>query len=219
MAAALLKKGGCEVEMARYTGSVCKLCHRVGEKLMLKGSRCLTPKCAMERRRRVPDRRRRRVSDRGLQLIEKQKVRYTYGVLERQFKRFFVNAERQAGITGDNLMVLLERRLDNVVYRLGFADSRAQARQLVRHGHFRLNGRKNDVPSSLVKEGDTISWREKSAKSEYYKQVVAGIESRTIPGWLNLDAKNLVGQIVSLPTPDEVGIEFDGKAIVEYYSR
>jgi small subunit ribosomal protein S4 len=185
---------------------------------MLKGGRCFTPKCAFERRRRISGRRR-RISDRGLQLIEKQKVRYSYGLLERQFRRFFDQAERQSGITGDNLIVLLERRLDNVVYRLGFADSRAQARQLVRHGHFRLNGRKNDIPSSLIKEGDSISWRENSTKNEYYQQVVAGIESKSLPSWLSLNRENLVGQVMSLPIPDEVGAEFDGKAIVEYYSR
>ena len=206
--------------MARYTGSVCKLCQRCQEKLFLKGSRCLTPKCGIERRRRIPSRRRRRrVSDRGLQLIEKQKVRYTYGVLERQFRRAFAQAERQLGITGDNLQVLLERRLDNVVYRLGFADSRAQARQLVQHGHILLNGRKTDIPSCLVKEGDTISWRESSTKSEYYQQLLKDIQAKTVASWLSLDRQNLVGQAVSLPTPEEISATFDGKAVVEYYSR
>ena len=204
--------------MARYTESVCKLCKRCGEKLMLKGSRCLTPKCAMERRRK-PQGRRRRVSDRGLQLIEKQKVRYTYGVLEKQFKRTFNRAERQQGITGENLLVLLERRLDNVVYRLGFADSRAQARQLVQHGHFLLNGRKTNIPSCLVKEGDTISWKESSTKTEYYKQLLEDIESKSLASWLSLDREKLVGHAISLPTPDDIGAEFDGKSIVEYYSR
>jgi len=171
----------------------------------------------MDRRRRGPSRR--RVSDRGLQLIEKQKARYTYGVLERQFRRSFAQAERQAGITGENLQVLLERRLDNVVYRLGFADSRAQARQLVQHGHIMLNGRKTDIPSCLVKEEDTIGWKESSSKTEYYKQLAEGIESRSIASWLSLDRENLVGQVLSLPTPDEIGAKFDAKAIVEYYSR
>jgi len=172
----------------------------------------------MERRRRPPGRRR-RVSDRGLQLIEKQKARYTYGVLERQFRRVFTQAERQSGITGENLQVLLERRLDNIVYRLGFADSRAQARQLVQHGHIMLNGRKTDIPSCLVKEGDTISWKESKTKTEYYKQLVESIEARSVASWLSLDRQNLVGQVLSLPTPDEVGATFEGKAIVEYYSR
>ena len=185
---------------------------------MLKGSRCLTPKCAMDRRKRPPGRRR-RISDRGLQLIEKQKVRYTYGVLERQFKRIFAAAERQQGITGENLLVLLERRLDNVVYRLGFADSRAQARQLVQHGHFLLNGRKTNIPSCLVKEGDTIGWKEGSKKTEYYKQLLESIEAKSIVNWLSLDRQTLVGQAISMPTPDDIGAEFDGQAIVEYYSR
>ncbi len=163
--------------------------------------------------------RRRRISDRGLQLIEKQKVRYSYGVLERQFRRTFAAAERQQGITGENLLVLLERRLDNVVYRLGFADSRAQARQLVQHGHFLLNGRKTNIPSCLVKEGDTISWKEGSKKTEYYKQLLENIEAKSIVNWLSLDRQSLIGQAISMPTPDDIGAEFDGQAIVEYYSR
>jgi len=204
--------------MARYTGSVCKLCLRCNEKLFLKGSRCLTPKCAVDRRR-IVRRRRRRISDHGLQLIEKQKVRYTYGILEKPFRRFFSIAERQPGVTGDNLLVILERRLDNVVYRLGFADSRAQARQLVRHGHILVNGRKTDIPSYLVKESDSISWKESSTKNEYYKQMAASIESKSIANWLSLDKKTMVGQAISLPTPDETGIKFNVQAIVEYYSR
>jgi small subunit ribosomal protein S4 len=208
--------------MARYTGAVCRLCRRSGEKLFIKGSRCLTPKCALDKRPKPPGQqtgRRRRVSDRGLQLREKQKARYTYAILERQFKRTFAQSERQAGITGENLLVLLERRLDNVVYRLGFADSRSQARQLVRHGHIMLNGRKTNIPSCLVKEGDTISWREGSKKTEYYKQLAETIESKTVLSWLSLDRQNLVGQVLSLPTPEEIDARFDGKAIVEYYSR
>ena len=204
--------------MARYIGAVCKLCHRCNEKLMLKGSRCLTPKCAMESRRPVRGRRR-RVSDRGLQLIEKQKARYTYGLMERQFRMTFTQAEKQRGITGENLQVLLERRLDNVVYRLGFADSRAQARQLVQHGHIMLNGRKVNIASCLVKEGDAISCKESSTKNEYFKQLIEDIEAKSIASWLSLDRENLVGQVISLPTPDEIGATWDGKAIVEYYSR
>ncbi len=209
--------------MARYTGAVCRLCRRSGEKLMLKGSRCFTPKCAIDKRPKPPGqqtgRRRRRFSDRALQLREKQKARYSYGTLERQFRKTFLNAERQAGITGENLLILLERRLDNVVYRLGFADSRAQARQLVQHGHIVLNGRKTNIPSCLVKEGDTIGWREGSNKTEYYKQLVQDIEAKTVLNWLSLDKQNMVGQVLSLPTPEEVDAKFDGKAIVEYYSR
>lgn len=208
--------------MARYTAAVCRLCRRSGEKLMLKGSRCLTPKCAMDRRSKPPGQqlgRRRKLSDRGLQLKEKQKGRYTYGILEKQFRQFFTRAERQSGITGENLLVLLERRLDNVVYRLGFADSRSQARQLVQHGHIMLNGCKTDIPSCLVKEGDTISWKERSAKTEYYKQLVDSIESKSVLGWLSLDRENLVGQVLSLPTPDDIEAKFEGKSIVEHYSR
>jgi len=208
--------------MGRYTGAVCRLCRRSGDKLMLKGDRCFTPKCAMDRRAKPPGQqlgRRRRLSDRGLQLREKQKARYTYGIMERQFKRTFNLAERQSGITSDNLLGLLERRLDTTVYRLGFADSRAQARQLVRHGHIMLNGRKTNIPSCLVKEGDTISWRPGSTKTEYYKQLVESIKGKTVSNWLSLDRENLVGQVLSLPTPEAVEAKFEGKSIVEFYSR
>ncbi len=209
--------------MARYTEAVCKLCRRSGEKLFLKGDRCFTPKCSIERRPKPPGqqlrRRRQKLSDRGLQLREKQKARHSYGILERQFRKLFSQAERQAGITGENLLVLLERRLDNVVYRLGFADSRAQARQLVRHGHILLNEHKTNIPSCLVKEGDTISWRKESTKTEYCKQLSQSIEAKTVLNWLSLDKKSLVGQILSLPTPDDIEATFDAKTIVEYYSR
>ncbi len=209
--------------MARYTEAVCRLCRRCGEKLFLKGNRCFTPKCAVDKRSQPPGqqsrRRRQRISDRGLQLREKQKARYTYGIMERQFKKCFNQAERQSGITGENLLVLLERRLDNVVYRLGFADSRSQARQLVQHGHILLNGHKTDIPSCLIKEGDTIGWRAESTKAEYYKQLIESIETRTVLNWLNLDKQNMVGEVLTLPTPEDINAKFDGKAIVEYYSR
>ncbi len=207
--------------MTRYTGPVCRLCRRSGEKLMLKGSKCITS-CIFEKRPKPPGqqfRQRRRISDRGLQLREKQKGRYTYGMMERQFRRLFAEAERQSGITGENLLVLLERRLDNVVYRLGFADSRPQARQLVQHGHIMLNGRKTNIPSAMVKEGDTISWKETSTNSEYHKQLVQTIESKSVASWLSLDKKSLVAQVSSLPTPDDIEAKIDGKSIVEYYSR
>jgi small subunit ribosomal protein S4 len=209
--------------MARYIGAVCRLCRRSGEKLFLKGSRCYTPKCEIDKRNKTPGqtggRRRRRISDRGLQLREKQKARFSYGTLERQFRKTFALAERQAGITDENLLVLLERRLDNVVYRLGFADSRRQARQLVRHGHIILNGHKTNIPSYLVKEGDTIGWREGSRKTEYYKTLVENIEGKTVLAWLNLDRQNLLGQVLTMPTPEQIGATFDAKAITEYYSR
>jgi len=209
--------------MARYTGAVCRLCRRNGEKLLLKGARCFTPKCAVDKRPKAPGqaggKRRRRFSDRGLQLREKQKARYTYGTLERQFRKTFKIAEKLPGITGETLLVLLERRLDNVVYRLGFADSRSQARQLVMHGHIMLNGKKADIPSAFVKEGDSISWREGSRKTEYYKLLAENIEAKAILSWLSLDRQNMVGQVVTLPTPDQVDAKFDGKAVIEYYSR
>jgi small subunit ribosomal protein S4 len=210
--------------MARYTQATCRLCRRVGDKLMLKGDRCFTSKCAFERRDVPPgysgvSRRRPKKSDRGLQLQQKQKARYTYGLLERQFRKFFAEAERLPGVTGENLLILLERRLDNVVYRFGFASSRSQARQLVRHGHFLLNGRKTDIPSCLVKPGDIVAWRELSTQTGYYKTLVQEIEGRTVPGWLELDKQKLVGRIVNLPTAEDIEVKFDEKAIVEYYSR
>ena len=211
--------------MGRYTQATCRLCRRAGDKLMLKGDRCFTSKCAVERRDVPPGytgikkKRRAKKSDRGLQLQEKQKARYSYGLMERQFRKFFAEAERLPGITGENLLILLERRLDNVVFRLGFASSRSQARQLVRHGHFFLNGRKTDIPSCLVKPGDAIAWRESSTKTEYYKLLAQEIEGRTIPGWLALDKEKLAGRIVNLPTAEDIEVKFNEKAIVEYYSR
>ncbi|MFC1924890.1 30S ribosomal protein S4 [Chloroflexota bacterium] len=210
--------------MARYTGPVCRLCRRTGEKLMLKGERCATPKCSLERRSTPPGQRmargrRRKVSDYELRLREKQKARYTYGVLEQQFRLFFAKAEKIPGTTGGNLLQLLERRLDNVVYRLGFADSRNQARQLVRHGHLMVNGKKVDIPSFLVKPGEIISWKEKAVKTEIYERVAQEIDSKLIPSWLSLDKKDLSGRVLTLPITSEVDAKFDGKMIVEYYSR
>ncbi|MFC1861261.1 30S ribosomal protein S4 [Chloroflexota bacterium] len=208
--------------MARYIDAVCRLCRRSGEKLMLKGDKCIN-NCTLDRRSKPPGQRNskfRRLSDRGLQLREKQKARYTYGVLERQFRRFFALAEKQQGITGENLVVLLERRLDNVVYRLGFADSRSQARQLVQHGHIMINGRKTNIPSCLVKEGETIGWSQRSTKSEYYKSLLKDIQAKTVMNWLSLDRENLVGQVLSLPTTgDTIDTKFEPQSIVEYYSR
>jgi small subunit ribosomal protein S4 len=177
----------------------------------------------MERRHKVTTSssrgRRRRVSEHGTQLIEKQKARYIYGLFERQFKRFYGESARQPGITGDNLKVMLERRLDNVVFRLGFADSRPQARQLVLHGHIMVNGHRVNVPSYLVDEGNTIACREASLKKEYFKKLIEEIKSRNVPIWLTLDRTKLVGQVVALPVPDETIAQFNGKSIVEYYSR
>lgn len=208
--------------MARYAGPVCRLCRRQGEKLFLKGERCMTPKCAIERRPTPPGqrgRRRQRVSDRGLQLREKQKARHIYGILERQFQRHFAEGERRPGHTGENLLKILEMRLDNVIYRLGFADSRKQARQLVRHGHFTLNGRKTDIPSCAVKPGDTIAWMEGSTKLEYYKIMVRGIQSKPIPDWLSLDMQTLTGRVLAVPSRGDMESLVDENVIVEYYSR
>jgi small subunit ribosomal protein S4 len=191
---------------------------------MLKGERCSTPKCPLEKRNTPPGGRpvargRSRVSERGLQLREKQKLRFSYGVLERQFRRFFVEAKRSPSATGENLLILLERRLDNVIYRLGFADSRAQARQIVRHGHIMVNGRKADIPSLLVKSGDVVKWREASTKTEYYKRVAEEIEEKFIPNWLSLDKESMTGRVLNLPGKDDIEAGFNTKAIVEYYSR
>jgi len=210
--------------MARYTGPACRLCRRFGDKLMLKGERCATPKCPLEKRSTPPGGRslrrgRSRISERGLQLREKQKVRFSYGILERQFRRFFAEAKKSRGATGETLLILLERRLDNVIYRLGFADSRAQARQIVRHGHIVVNSRKTDIPSLLVRSGDVVKWREASTKTEYYKRVAEEIEEKFIPDWLSLDKENMTGRVLNLPGKDDIEAGFNVKAIVEYYSR
>jgi small subunit ribosomal protein S4 len=208
--------------MARYTGPVCRLCRRYGDKLMLKGERCFTPKCGLEKRPAPPgDRspRRRRVSDRALQLREKQKARYGYGVMERQFHRYYQKAVRQPGVTGENLLRLLEMRLDNVVHRLGFADSRSQGRQVVRHGHILLNGRKTNVPSCQVKAGDVIGWRPSSKNKELFKIAQEMVKSAQVPGWLNIDAGAMVGRVLSSPGPGDTEAKFDASVIVEFYSR
>jgi len=189
---------------------------------MLKGEKCFTPKCPVEGRNTAPGRRltrQRRISDRGLQLREKQKVRFTYGVLEKQFRTFFTKAAKAPGITGENLLILLERRLDNVVYRLGFGDSRAQARQIVRHGHILLNGHKTNIPSCLVELGDVIAWRQASMKTEYYKTLIEKIGDVITPPWLSLDKESMQGTILALPGRDDIDAKFNAKAVVEYYSR
>jgi len=211
--------------MARYTGPVCRLCRREGQKLFLKGERCLSPKCALERRNYPPGMHgkaaqfRRRISDYGLRLREKQKARRIYGVLERQFRRYFEEAVRRKGITGANLLAILESRLDNVVYRLGFASSRAQARQLVRHGHFEVNGRKTDIPSYLVKPGDVIAVRARSKEKPYFKAIAKELGQRPVPSWMALDPVNMSGRILSIPTREEIDVPLKEQLIVEYYSR
>ncbi len=212
--------------MARYTGPVCKLCRREGEKLFLKGSRCLTPKCSFERRSYPPGHhgrenqfRRGRASDYLLQLREKQKARRIYGVMERQFSRYFYRASQQVGLTGTNLLTLLERRLDNVIFRLGLASSRSQARQLVSHGHIALNGRKTDVPSALVSPGDTITIRPESNQLTYFKTLRQDIDDRRVPKWLSLDTGSLSASVLHMPAREDIDVTLNEQLIVEYYSR
>jgi len=208
--------------MARYTGPACRICRRQGEKLMLKGAKCLTPKCPVVRRHSPPGQHsgaRRKVSEYSLQLREKQKTRLIYGVLERQFRRHFAEAERHPGQSGENLLQILELRLDNVVYRLGFADSRRQARQLVQHGHITVNGRVTTIPSYHAKEGDVIAWKEGSSKTVLYQMVAKDIESKFIPGWLSLDQSSLSGQVLSAPERSEIDSTIDERLIVAFYSR
>ncbi len=208
--------------MARYTGPACRICRRHGEKLILKGAKCLTPKCPVVRRHSPPGQHgtaRRKVSDYSLQLKEKQKTRYIYGVLERQFRRHFTEAERRPGLSGENLLQILEMRLDNIVYRLGFADSRRQARQLVQHGHITVNGRVTTIPSYHAKEGDVITWKEGSSKTVLYQMVAKDIESKFIPGWLSLDQSSLSGQVLSAPGRSEIDSTIDERLIVAFYSR
>ena len=209
--------------MARYTGPVCRLCRRYGDKLYLKGDRCMTPKCAFERRPAPPGQqkyaRRRRVSDRALQLREKQRARFIYGLMERQFRRYYRDAMRRAGVTGETLIRLLEQRLDNVVFRLGFGDSRAQARQVVRHGHIMLNGRVTDIPSCAVKVGDEISWSAKGRGTELMKIVQGNLQGKEVPDWLGVDAAAMTGRVIAQPDVTQVGAKFDPAVIVEFYSR
>jgi len=208
--------------MARYTGPVCRICRRHGLKLFLKGERCFGPKCAIERRNFPPGdhgQRRRKLSEYANQLKEKQKSRYIYGVLERQFRKHFASAERRQGVTGANLLRVLESRLDNVVYRLGFADSRKQARQLVRHGHFALNGRRTDIPSALVKAGDSISVMAKAKQLEYFKIVQEGLARKSVPAWLELDVAGMGGRVLNLPGRDEIEVPVNEQLVVEFYSR
>jgi small subunit ribosomal protein S4 len=211
--------------MARYKDAACKLCRREGEKLFLKGERCLSPKCALERRPYPPGlhgRRaqfRRKASDYGLQLRAKQKAKRVYGVLERQFRRYFREAERRRGLTGTNLLVLLESRLDNVVFRLGFAASRPQARQWVRHGHFEVNGRKVNIPSYLVEPGDVVAVRPNSRHKAHVEEVALDLEHRSVPDWLSRDDETMSGRVLALPSREHVDIAINEQLIVEYYSR
>lgn len=211
--------------MARYTDAVCKLCRREGQKLFLKGDRCLSPKCAVDRRPFAPgdhgrkNAMRRKVSEYGMQLREKQKARRMYGVMERQFRNYFEEASRLKGLTGSTLLVLLESRLDNVIYRLGFADSRSQARQLVRHGHFVVNGTKTDIPSFLVSTGDQITVRERSRSATYFKERAQVMSASNLPTWLSIDTANMSAAVINGPTREEITVPLNEQLIVEYYSR
>jgi small subunit ribosomal protein S4 len=208
--------------MARYTDPVCRLCRREGAKLFLKGARCYTKKCAFERRPTPPGQhgvRRRKMGDFGVQLREKQKVRRVYGVLERQFRNYFREAETHTGVTGEYLLQSLETRLDNVVFRLGFATSRSQARQLVSHGHFAVNGTPTDVPSHGLRPGDRVEVRESRRNREAFKVVRETLRTHQAPEWLSLDAANLAGSVVSLPRRDQMPLDLAEQLVVEYYSR
>jgi small subunit ribosomal protein S4 len=209
--------------MARNLDAKCRQCRREGEKLFLKGEKCFTDKCAVERRAYAPGQHGQksgaRLSDYGKQLREKQKVRRTYGMLERQFRRYFDIAARRPGKTSDNMLQLLEMRLDNVVYRMGFGDSRAQARQLVNHGHFQVNGRKTDIASAILKPGDEVSVRPASRNTEYFKTRALLLSQKGVPAWLRLDPATLTGRVLALPTRQELELPFDEALVVEYYQR
>jgi small subunit ribosomal protein S4 len=208
--------------MARYTDPVCRICRREGLKLFLKGSRCYSRKCSFERRSTPPGmntQRRRKVSEFGIQLREKQKVRKSYSVLEKQFRNYFEKAEQRKGMTGENLLRLLEMRLDNVVYRMGLARSRAEARQLVTHGHFTVNGRPTYIPSYGTKTGDRIEVRESRRGREYFKTAAETIKGAQIPEWVSVDAAKLAGSVLSEPVREQMPMEFNEQLVVEFYSR
>lgn len=208
--------------MARYTGAVCRLCRREGQKLFLKGDRCYNGKCSIELRKTVPGQHaqsRRKVSDYGIQLRAKQKAKRYYGVLESQFAKYFEMAERKSGMTGENLLRILESRLDNVIYRLGFAASRAQARQLVLHGHFTVNGRRVNVPSFLVREGDVVAISEKAKSADFMKALAEANSARPVPQWLDLNRDACEAKVVRLPNRDEIDLEVEEHLIVELYSK
>ena len=208
--------------MARYTGSVCRQCRREGVKLFLKGDRCFTDKCAITKRHTPPGMHgqgRRKQSEYGIQLREKQKVRRAYGVLESQFRKYYDDATNMRGVTGENMLSLLERRLDNVAYRMNFGESRPMARQMVTHGHLKVNGKKVDIASYQVKVGDVISVKDKSRDVEFFKTLREEGASRTIPKWIEFDAENLTGKIVALPQRDDIDLTIEEHLIVEYYSR
>ena len=208
--------------MARYTGSVCKLCRREGTKLFLKGDRCLSGKCAIEKHPSVPGQHgngRKNVKEYGVQFREKQKAKRYYGVPEKQFANYFRIATKKEGQAGENLLILLERRLDNVVYRMGMAESRREARQLVRHGHFTLNGHRADIPSILCSANDVVALKDKSKASEKFKAILSNIDNKLFPKWLEVDKENLSARLNALPQRSDVDFEFTESLIVELYSK
>jgi small subunit ribosomal protein S4 len=209
--------------MAKYTESVCRLCRREGQKLFLKGDRCYTNKCAIDRRPYAPgmhgQSRGKKPSDFSIQLREKQKARRIYGVLEKQFRGYFAKAARQQGMTGENLLRLLERRLDNVVYRLGFASSRPEARQFVTHGHVTINGKRVDIASYLVSVGEVISIKESSRDNNRVKEMTEALKDRAVPAWLSLDVNNITGTVIRMPSREDIQIPIEEHLIVEKYSR
>lgn len=208
--------------MGRYTGSLCRLCRREGTKLFLKGTRCYTEKCAFEKRKYPPGQHgqnKSKLSDYGLQLREKQKVKRIYGVMEKQFKNYFEKATKMKGVTGENLLKLLEKRLDNVVYRMGFAINRRQARQLVRHGFFTVNDRKVDIPSYLVRPGDIIEVTQAGKELEIIKESLALAEQRGFPVWLEVNVEEMKGKFLRLPEREEIALPVQEQLIVEFYSK
>ena len=208
--------------MARYTGPVCKLCRREGKKLFLKGERCYTGKCAVERRAYAPGQHgqsRKKATEYGLQLRAKQQAKRYYGIQEGQFHKYFIEAERKQGMTGENLLRICESRLDNVVYLLGWANSRAEARQLVTHGHYKVNGKKVNVPSYLIKAGDEVAIKDKSKESDKIKATVEANSSRPVPQWLDLNAEALTAKILALPTREQIMVPVEEHLIVELYSK
>ncbi len=208
--------------MARYTGAVCKLCRREGKKLYLKGERCYTGKCAIERRAYAPGQHgqsRKKATEYGLQLRAKQQAKRYYGIQEGQFYKYFLMAERKQGVTGENLLRICESRLDNVVYLLGWANSRAEARQLVTHGHYKVNGKKVNIPSYLIKAGDEVAICDKSKESTKIKATVEANASRPVPQWLDLNAEALTGKVIALPTREQIMVPVEEHLIVELYSK
>ncbi len=209
--------------MARYMGPVCRICRRQGEKLMLKGGRCFTPKCPLERKRYPPGQRGtgrpKKMSEYGVRLLEKQKAKHIYGVLERQMRRHFAQAEKLPGRAGENLVTVLETRLDSVIYRAGFVESRRQARQLVQHGYFTINGRRTNIPSVLVKPGDVIAWKQGKDKRVPYESAAQSVAAKHVPAWLSVDDKSLAVKVLSQPSKEDIDVTINGRLIVELYSR